>query len=141
MAPLDFDAARKERLRKRDPIMFTLGGETFTCLPFVPFGVAWGLVDTPETPDASTPAAAYKNLATFVADCLIPADVDRWWQLFVSKTEPIDGDTLLEVVNALSAAYTGRPTSPSTGSPAGRRKATGRSKSSPNGKRAVPSRR
>lgn len=140
MPAFDFDAARRERLRARDPITITLGGETFTCLPIVPFGASWGLIDAPALPDPTEGLSfVYKALAAFVADCLIPEDVDRWWALFTSKTEIIDGVALREVTDALTAAYTGRPTSPSTDSSDGRPKTSPASSSQPEPKASATS--
>lgn len=140
MPTLDFDAARRERLRARDPISFTLGGETFTPLPCVPFAAAWDLIDAPDpTGEQEAPLIAYRGLAAFIAECLPPADTERWWALFASRDEPIDGVALREVATFLTAAYTGRPTSPSTDSSAGRPKTSRRSSSSRNGKGSGPS--
>lgn len=124
MPTWDFDAARRERLRARDPISFTLGGEQFTCLPVIPLGVAWALADAPDQAELlqqTTPQVLH-GLAGLVADMLILGDVDRWWALFQSKEEVIDEDAIYELVQTLTAAYTGRPTSPSIDSSDGRSK-------------------
>jgi len=122
MPSFDFDQARAERLREREPITFTLAGETFTCLPFVPLAVMWGLVDAPDI--AALAQQSYpetlRSIAGMIADLLVPEDVDRWWGIFQSHEHPVDGAAVCEVMEALTEVYTGRPTVPSTDSSGGR---------------------
>lgn len=141
MPNFDFDQARAERLREREPISFTLAGETFRCLPFVPLAVMWGLVDAPDL--AAITGQSFpeqlRTLAGTVADLLIPEDVDRWWGIFSDRDHPVDGDAVCEVVETLTAVYTGRPTSPSTASSGGRQTNGRASKSTRSRKGSAPS--
>lgn len=118
MATHDFDAARKERLRERDPISFRLGGQTFTCLPVIPVGAVLDLEAAPEIDDDEARAA--KELARFIDNTLVEADRERFQQLLRNRAEPIDGTALFQVAVFLAGEYTARPTSPSTGSSGGR---------------------
>lgn len=119
MPTRDFDAARAERLRERDPIRFTLGGETFTCVPAVPIGASFDLADAPE-PDRVTDLSVSRSLAAFIENTLVDGDVDRFRAALRSKAEPVNGADLYEVVTWLAGEYAARPTSPSTGSSGGR---------------------
>jgi hypothetical protein len=118
VAAQDFDAARRERIRRRTPIEFTLGGETFSVLPVIPVGIGFDLVDAPDF--AVDGVGASRAFANFIEQCLPDADVDRFRKVLRSKAEPVDPDALLELMEWLTAEYTARPTGPSNGSSAGR---------------------
>lgn len=129
MGDLDFDAARRERLQQRQPVTFTLGGQTFTCLPVVPFAKCWAIADAPDLAEAAQKPQMelMRILAGMIADMLIEEDEARWWDLFASKTEVIDQATLYDVASTLTERFAGRPTSPSTDSSDGRANSGGTS--------------
>lgn len=124
MPNIDFDAARRERLRREDPLTFTLGGESFLCRDAIGLADVWG--EPPEPPKdiaegATTDMArTWMRLAQIITTYIVPEDLDRWWALFSPETdEIIQGKDLLNVVDRLTEEFTGRPTSPSDGSPNG----------------------
>lgn len=140
MATWDLDAARKERLRQRDPILFILGGQQFTCLPVIPLGVTWALADAPDQDELLQRGRpeVMKVLCEMIADMLVADDVDRWWALFGSKEEVIDDEAIYQLAQQLMEEYTGRPLSPSTDSSGGR-PTNGASSSSKRSKRVTAS--
>lgn len=118
MPTIDFDAARAERRRERDPLAFVLGGEHFTCLPVIPVGAGLDLADAPERSDQT--GAHVRGLIAFIKNTLVDDDLDRFDKVLRAKTDPVGADDLFDVAVALSQEYTGRPTSPSTDSSGGR---------------------
>jgi hypothetical protein len=141
MGNIDFDAARKERIQRRDPLTFTVAGQTFTSLPVVPFGTCWALADAPEMAELEQKpyTEIIRTLAGMVADMLVEDDVPRWWALFDSKTEIIDAATVNEIATGLTEHFAARPTSPSTDSSAGRQSSGGSSNEAPSPMASVPS--
>lgn len=138
MPPKDFDAARKERLRQRDPMQFVLQGDVYTCLAIVPVGVAFDLADAPERDEmteAQAGAEFSRSLASFIDNILIEADRPRFQSALRRRDDPIDPDTLLEIVDWLGQEYSARPTEPSAESSDGRG-ATGRTSRSAAAKKA-----
>lgn len=118
MPNIDFDAARRERQRRDDPLTFELGGETFKCRDALGVCDLWN--EPPEPPERIVKGATHPVARTFllvardIAQLLIPAELDRWWALFdPDHPELIQGEDLLDVLNRLSEEYTSRPTSPS----------------------------
>lgn len=115
----DFDAARRERAAARQPLGFTLGGESFELVSTIPAGVVLDLVT-----GRGNMAAIYRQ---FLRGALRDDDgtderassLERWELACYRRDDPIDEDTVVEVVEWIAEAYTGRPTERSTGSPAG----------------------
>lgn len=118
MPARDFDLARRERAAKRTPVEFLLGGERFTLMPTVPLGAAFDLHDAPEPEDDQ--ATAVRAICGFIAQSIVPADVERWEQLLKRRDDPIDPEAIVEVGTFITEHYTGRPTVPSSGSSGGR---------------------
>lgn len=112
---IDFDAARRERERAtHEPLTFTLGGETFTCLDSAPIGI---FVDAIDDIERGWSNRAYMN---FVLGVVVEADEERLRSVFRRKPVAATGDTpampaidpgdVDDVFQALVDAYTGRPT-------------------------------
>lgn len=122
----DFDAARAERLRKVEPVAFTIGGERFTCVAEPTLGDALALADAPEPEDNE--AAAARALVRFVESLLVPSDRARWRRTIARqrysrwrRRPPVSTSELIELGAWLTVAYTARPTVPSSDSSSGRR--------------------
>lgn len=109
----DFDAARRERLRERDPLQFVLQGDTYTCVPVVPVGDALDLADAP---DVDAGAAFMVAICAFVDKILVDDDRPKFAAAIRRRDDPVDPMTLLEIVEWLSEEYVARPTSPSDAS-------------------------
>lgn len=127
MPNIDFDAARRERLRRDDPLTFTLGGETFRCRDAIGLADLWA--EPPDPPkDIAEGATTEQGLiwlrfAQTITTYIVDDDIERWWSLFEpDHDEIIQGRDLIDIANRLSEEYTGRPLSPSgdssTGPPA-----------------------
>lgn len=132
MAVIDFDAARRERQAKTDPITFRLGGETFTVRRLITLGEAWvdKLPPAPERFEAAE-AESFLLLAQTIAGVYLdPEDRERWWSIFDDPARGVEGDDLLEVIARLSEEVTGRPLSPPPASANGRKAKTNGSTSS-----------
>lgn len=121
----DFDAARAERLRGTDPVTFTIGGETFTCVPSPCVGDALALADAPERGD--NPSEALRAIIGFVRALLRPADRRRWDRTIrrqkasrLRRGQPVSSEEIWEVALWLTAEHSARPTRPPTGSSGGR---------------------
>lgn len=137
MPHIDFDAARRERQRNRDPLTFTLGDQEFKCHDVLTLSDLWDptpeVIEAPEhvKAGATTPTAhTFMMIALDIARLLHPSEVDRWWSIFDPKNaELIEPEDLLNVLNKLSEHYTGRPTSPSDDSSNGQQSTDGGSTS------------
>lgn len=110
MPAKDFDAARRERLREREPLQFTLQDVTYTCLSVIPVGDALDLADAP---DADAGAAFVAAICGFIDKILIDEDRPKFAEAIRRRDDPVDPLTLLEIVEWLSEEYVARPTSPS----------------------------
>lgn len=109
----DFDAARAERARQREPFGFVLGGEQFECIKLPILGDELDAV-----------ADNTGNLAQALVDSIKRNLIDddaraRFDALLRRKDDPIDGPAIQEVRDYLNEQYTGRPTTRSNGSSAG----------------------
>lgn len=132
----DFDAARLERRREREPAQFRLGGETFTCLPVVPIGFALDLATLALGPEDDPDIAAAYALTSFIDNVLVDEDRPRFQELLRRRDDAVDPDSLWEIVKWFAEVYAGRPTVPprdSSSSPP----TTGNGLSSPPGPRSA----
>lgn len=120
----DFDAARRERARGHAPIEFTLGGETFHTIAVVPAGPTFDLIEAP-----TLVTAAREFLRAILLDndeqwegegdqrTLVAASSRvRFETMCYRPDDPIDGATIMDVVDWLGEQYAGRPFGPSSGS-------------------------
>lgn len=128
----DFDAVRALRLRDREPVTFTIGGERFTCVVEPALGDALALADAPE-PDQSEVGAA-RAIVRFVESLLVPEDRRRWRRTVARQSPrrwrrqaPVSAAEIVELGAWLASAYTARPTVPSSASSSGRRSSGDRS--------------
>lgn len=130
MGSVDFDAARRERQKHHKPIEFTLGGQTFRCVPTIPTEVALGvLVDDRPRPRSEVLADAVQ----FVEDCLVNGHAKRWRTALTNRAEPLEDVDVFAVVRWLLNEYCARPTKPSPASARGRRTTGARSSSKGSG--------
>lgn len=121
----DFDAARREAVN--EPVAFTLRGERFDCRDTVPLRVVLLYAIA-----GGSAIAAYQ----FIAAAMDDGDFDRFAKVVDHAVPPILTDEAVGIADWLQGVYTGRPTRPSTGSPAGRSTTGPSSKEpSPKGKR------
>lgn len=121
----DFDAVRALRLRNREPVTFTIGGERFTCVVEPALGDALALADAPE-PDQSEVGAA-RAIVRFVESLLVPEDRRRWRRVVARqsprrwrRSAPVSAAEIVELGAWLASSYTARPTVPSSASSSGR---------------------
>lgn len=119
MPARDFDAARAERQRDRDPIKFRLGGVEFECIARVPLGEAFDLMDAPE-PTPENLAQSARVIARFVERLVVDRQQEEWRDLLRRRDDPIDEVTLIDLGTWLAGEYAGRPTTPSSSSAGGR---------------------
>lgn len=108
----DFDAARAERARAREPFGFTLGGESFECITVPIFGDELDALTQDETLGASVVNTIKRNLIDDDSRTRFDALIRR-------RDDPIDTEALIEVRNWMSEQYVGRPTERSNGSSGG----------------------
>lgn len=106
----DFDAEVAERAREADPIEFTLGGAHFTGRPVIPLGASLDLAAAPEL--RVDPVGAVAGLVRFLEQVVVDGQADKVEAAVMS----VDADTPYNVVRWLGEQYSGRPTSPSSGS-------------------------
>lgn len=106
MPSRDFDAARRERDRTREPLTFTLGGQAFTCLAAPTVGDALDLADAPEHPHPG----AIPALVTFI-EHLLASDDDRarFQALLRRREDPIDHEAIIDVGAWLADQYVALP--------------------------------
>lgn len=109
MPARDFDAARSERQRDRDPITFTLGGETFTCVPSLP--ICFFL----DVAEVGGPVL----LALEVETCVVDDQRERFNALLRRTRDPLGEEDVEAVHRWLVETYANRPTERSSGSPDG----------------------
>lgn len=130
---VDYDAARKERLRLRDPVEFTLGGVRFRCRKAISSEELFAAMD--REAELGSQRERFEFHSGFIADCLdSDAARKRWKQVLSNRADPITEDDITAIIRDLVGVYAGRPTSPSNGSSAGRRTTGRSSKSSPTGR-------
>lgn len=124
----DFDAARRERARRRTPLTFTLGGEDFTCLAAPLVGDALDLAAAPEWGEKG----AVEALVGFI-DALLATDDDRqrFQALLRRRDDPIDNEAIFDVGVYLAEQFSTGPFGPPTGSSSGPQPGGGKSKSTP----------
>lgn len=111
MAHKDFTLAPA----RDDPPTFSVAGREFKCLPEPPAGVLTDFVATAD----GTVASQVSGLVTFIAGCLSDADADQFLLTIHDKDTIVPLETLGDIAQWLSEEYTGRPTTPSSTSPAG----------------------
>lgn len=110
----DFDAARRERNREREPLQFKLGGETFTCLAVIPAGLGYDLLEIELTGDQLRIGLAYRDF--ILAVLATKADRDRFEKVLRQTKNAVEPLDLRDVVVWLAEQYGGRPTQRSSDS-------------------------
>lgn len=132
----DFDAARAERLKGREPITFTMGGQSFACVVEPALGDALALAEAPEPDDS--PSAALKAMLRFIEASLDPADRRRFRRMTVRQTArrlrrraPVSSQEVFELGVMIASSYSARPSQPSAGSAGGRSSSATSSRPSP----------
>lgn len=90
----------------RDPILFKIHGEEFTCVPAVQGKVLLTLVADSSSDDASRQADAISNFFDYV---LVEESNKRFQDLLISKDRIVPVETLAEVVGWITGQLTDRP--------------------------------
>lgn len=117
----DFDAARRERLRDREPIRFVVCEQEFETVPVVPAG---NIIDLIAGEQSGHPVIAYRR---FILAVLRDDDgtdekassQERMLELLYRPDDPLDEVTLSELLGWLAETFGGRPTQRSTDSSSG----------------------
>lgn len=112
----DFDVGRRERLARRDPITFVLGGETFTLVPAIPIGVTLDLADAPE-PAPETLDESVAAIVRFLKRAMRVEDVERFQALLDRREDPIDALTLIDLAAWVAFTYAAGSTPPDEAEP------------------------
>lgn len=103
MAFRDFEAARREH--KHEPIVFSLRGERFVCVPVAPAMVVFDLAVRGFTP---------VSCQLFIEAVLEASDevdnVSRFAAVLANTEDPVSVSDLAVIVGWLVEHYTGRPT-------------------------------
>lgn len=94
----DFDTARRKRLSESQSFEFTLAGKTFHTLAVIPVG---------ELMNISSADVTGTSLLSFVEACIIEEDIPELRAALFSKEDPIDQDSLLELVTWLMESIGG----------------------------------
>lgn len=144
MPHADFDASRRAYQIDRDPVTFTLGGETFTVLPDPSLGDTFDLADAPDiTPadlssDGSPDLVLVRTLARFIRRMLPPDDRARYDKALYSVPST-HSYVIVECAVFITEQVTSRPSEPSGSSSPGRRKTTTGRSSKPTSAGRTPS--
>ncbi len=112
MAHKDFELSPTEA----DPPSFTVAGREFKCVAEPPGGAMADLFWTFQGNDTPLRAA---GLVRFITACMSDADADVFDAVIRDKDTIVSWGTLGEIANWLIEEYTGRPTTPSSGSATG----------------------
>lgn len=130
MPHLDFEAARRQRKRTKDPLTFRVGCLTtcpqecpehlFTCLVAPTIGDAIDLADAPEWGQKGAVEAVARYIESLLAT---DDDVERWNNLLRRREDAVEDMDLFDIAVQLVEAYTGanfgQPTGSSPGQPSG----------------------
>lgn len=123
----DFDAARRAKQVERDPVTFTLGGETFTVLPDPTLGDTFDLADAPEItredfdPSRSADHTLVRTLKNFIRRMLPEEDRARF-DLAMYRIPTTDSYVIVECAVYITEQVTTRPTEPPASSSRGRQR-------------------
>lgn len=129
MPHADFDASRRAYQVDRDPVTFTLGGETFTVLPDPSLGDTFDLADAPEitdadlSPDGSPDLVLVRVLARFIRR-MLPADDRARFDRALYTVPSTHAYVIVECAVFITEQVTTRPSEPSGNSSPGRRTTT-----------------
>lgn len=98
-----------------DPPTFSIADREFKCLPEPPAGV---LTDFLATAHGDV-AVKLSGLVGFISGCLSDAEAEAFELLLHDKDTVVPLATLGDIAQWLAEVFTGRPTTPSSSSPAG----------------------
>ncbi len=112
MAHKDFDLTPSEA----DPPTFTVAGREFKCVPEPPGGALADLFWTFQGTETVLRAA---GLVRFISACLPDAEAESFELVIHDKDTIIPIAVLHDIATWLIEEYTGRPTTPSSGSATG----------------------
>lgn len=99
----DFGAGQET---DKDPIVFSLHGEEFTCLPVIQGKVLMNLVTRSQSKD---PVEAMAVVDEFFSKVLTDESLERFNNLLEDKTRIVTMETLADVVQWLIEEYSARP--------------------------------
>lgn len=113
MSHKEFTTAKAESTE--DPITFSIDGETYHCVP----KPSWHVLRT-ISKAAVGGSEAVVRVDEFFRAVVIDEDLERLEAILQRKTNSVDAELIQQIIEYLAEAYTGRPTRPLSGSPAGR---------------------
>jgi hypothetical protein len=142
----DFDAARRAHHIDRDPVTFTLGGDTFTVLPDPTLGDTFDLADAPDIkpedfdPDGAPDLVLVRVLRDFIRRMLDEDERPRFDRAMY-RIPSTEAYVIVECAMWITEQVTGFPTEPPASSSSGRpptRSAGARSKRTSGGRTTSP---
>lgn len=114
MAHKEFTTAKAESTE--DPITFSIDGETYHCVP----KPSWQAIEMISYAKTAEIDKAVIKLGEFYRALIVEEDLESFEKILGRKQNPVDLELLVDITTYLVEAYTGRPTRPPSGSPAGR---------------------
>lgn len=91
---------------EKEPIVFKLHNEEFTCIATIQGKTLMNLVSRSQSED---PAEAMAVVETFFSKILVDESLERFNALLEDKERIVDMETLGEIIAWLVEEYTGRP--------------------------------
>lgn len=125
MTHRDFDASRRARHVDRDPVTFTLGGETFTVLPDPTLGDVFDLADAPDIgskefdPNGEPDMVLVRTLKQFIRRMVPDADRPRF-DTALYRIPSTDAYVIIECAEWIVEQVVTFPTEPPASSSSGR---------------------
>lgn len=91
---------------EKEPIVFKLYGEEFTCIPTLQGKTLMNLVSRSQSQD---PVEAMEVIETFFDKVLVEESLERFNALLEDKDRIVNMETLGDIITWLIEEYTGRP--------------------------------
>lgn len=121
----DFDASRRAYAPERDPVTFTLGGETFTVLPDPTLGDTFDLADAPDIsaadfdPNGAADLKLVRILTGFIRR-MVPEEDRARFDRALYRIPSTSAYVIVECAEWITEQVVGRPTEPPASSSSGR---------------------
>lgn len=93
-------------VEEKEPIVFKLHEEEFTCVPALQGKVLMSLVSKSQSED---PAESIGVIDTFFSSVLVDESLERFNALLEDKDRIVNMETLGEIISWLVEEYSGRP--------------------------------
>lgn len=143
----DFDVSRRAYAPERDPVTFTLGGETFTVLPDPTLGDTFDLADAPDIsaadfdPNGAADLKLVRILTSFIRRMVPEGDRPRF-DVALYRIPSTQAYVIVECAEWITEQVVNRPTMPPASSSSGRQATgTGSKRTSGGTRRSSSSRR